>query len=329
MSISVILLVLLGGALLIPLLTNDDEDDNPRDDAIKGTPEDDPDIQGTSGSDLIYGFKGNDVIFGNGGEDEIYGGGGEDRITGGEDRDIIVGGADNDVLIGLGGGDTIEGGGGDDEIRAGDGGDVVRGGQGADVILGGTDDKLDLLRGEDGDDDIFIWGNSGTAFGGEGNDELVLMTGQATLDGVADDNVYYALANIGDTQQTVAIIEQFFLDSQDFSAQDKIVMTIDTDNPGNLELPVTVTVTEGEINGGISGYNIEVAFENPGDASGAIETARVFVLGTSVDPAILAGAIEVEVTLNASLDEDDAEQTLVDVRSGAGAPTQVVVPMPA
>lgn len=322
MSMSVILLLLLGGALLIPILLDDEEDD-PRDDAIKGTLGDDLNLQGTTGNDLILGFSGNDTINGNGGLDEIRGGSGMDTITGGADRDVINGGPDNDRIFGMGGNDTLEGGGGDDYIEVGDGSDIVRGGDGNDTIFGGTDDGSDVLRGEDGNDTIFMWGNEGRAFGGENNDEMIMVTGRGIFDGVSDNNTYYALANDDDTQQTLVIIDQFFLD-QSLNAQDQIVMTIDTGNPALLDLPLQVTVTEGTINDGTSGYNIEVAFVDETIDPESYETARVFVLGTSVDIQTIVDAVKVDVTLNASLTKDGAEATFAQVKAGATAPASTV-----
>jgi Ca2+-binding RTX toxin-like protein len=324
MPVSLILPFLLGGALLIPILT-DDEEDTPTDGAIKGTPGDDPDLQGTSADDLIFGYMGNDIIRGNGGSDELFGGGGNDEIYGGELRDFISGGADNDILYGFGGGDGIEGGGGNDTIYAGNGDDFVRGGAGNDTIYGGTDDGVDLLRGEDDDDDVFLWGNEGRAFGGQGNDDLVLVTGQGSLDGVADSNTYYALANDDDEQETLAVIKQFFL-NQDLTARDAIVMTIDTANADLEDEPIVVTVTEGTF-GGDSGYFIEIGFENVVDPM-TYEASRVFVTGTSVPIETIASAVKVDVTVNASLTTEGAQATFDQVSVNAAAPASTVPAAP-
>lgn len=305
MSITLVLLALLAGALVIPGLGDDGDEgeENPRDDAIKGTPGPDNPLEGTAGPDLILGFQGDDVIVGNGGEDEILGGGGEDMITGGADRDIIEGGADNDMLFGLGGNDTIEGGGGDDKIDAGEGNDIVRAGHGNDTVYGNT--GTDLLRGEDGNDDVFLWGEGGTAIGGEGADDLIMVTGRGTLDGteavIAGGNTYYAFANDDDEQQTVAIIEQLF-------AADSIVMTIDTNDAAAADKPLTIEVTEGTINGQ-DGYNIEVSFLNESDEPTSFETARVFVLGRSIPIEDVADAVQVDVTVDASLTVEGAQAT--------------------
>lgn len=310
MEIGFLLLLLAGGALLVPLFGGDD-DDEAGTGPINGTPEDD-ELEGTAGPDLIQGFLGNDTINGNGGLDTLRGSGGEDTITGGEDRDEIFGGADNDELFGLGGNDTIEGGGGDDYIDAGEGNDIVRAGAGNDTVFGNI--GTDILRGEDDDDDIFLWGEEGHAFGGDGDDDLIMVTGRGILEGVAGDNTFYAFANDDDGEQTVAVID-------DFGIGDEIVMTIDTSDSNALGAALEVTVTEGNLNG-VNGYNVAVSFvdENAVADGETFEEARVFIYGTSVPIETVIDAISVDVTLNAELTVEGAQATFAAVQAGAGAP---------
>lgn len=313
MDITLILALLGLGALLIPLLGGEDDDDD--DGVIRGTPDDD-ELEGTAGADDIRGFLGDDIINGNGGLDTLSGSGGEDTITGGEDRDVIFGGADNDDLFGLGGDDTIEGGGGDDFIDAGEGNDIVRAGAGNDIVIGNT--GTDTLRGEDDDDDLFLWGEEGTAFGGDGDDDLIMVTGRGTLDGVAGTNTFYALANDDDEQQTVAII-------QELGAGDSVVMTIDTDDATAVNADLLVTVTEGTING-IEGYNVEVSFENETDEPDEFETSRVFILGRSVPIETVVASIQVDVTVDAELTVDGAQATFAGLTPTAPNSTDPVLP---
>jgi hypothetical protein len=316
MDITVLLALLGLTALLIPALGDDDDDDD--EGAIRGTPEDD-ELEGTPGADDIFGFLGNDIINGNGGLDTISGSGGEDIITGGADRDVIMGGADDDELYGLGGNDTIEGGGGADFIDAGEGNDIVRAGAGNDVVIGNT--GTDVLRGEDDDDDLFLWGEGGSALGGDGDDDLIMVTDRGTLDGVAGTNTFYALANDDDEQQTVAII-------QELGTDDSIVMTIDTSDPNAEDADLLVSVSEGTING-IAGYNVEVSFLNDTDEPGVgetFETSRVFIYGTSVPIETVVASIEVDVTVDAGLSVLEAQATFAAVQAGAAAPaaTEIV-----
>lgn len=315
--------ILLGGAFIAQLVLADDDESGSgsqsggSEGSIDGSFGNDI-LEGTSGPDLIRGFKGDDILAGNGGMDELRGGEGDDLITGGAERDVLDGDAGADQLFGMGGNDTIEGDGGNDYIDAGEGNDIVRGGQGDDTILGNL--GRDTLRGADGDDDIFLWGEGGTAYGGADNDELVMVTGRGTLDGVAGDNVYYALANDDDTQQTVAIISELRLG-------DTVVLTIDTSDAAAESADLQVTVTEGTING-VEGYNIAVSFANPADEPGAgetFETARAFVLGRSLPIADVAAAVAVDVTVDAGLSTAEAQQTFIDVKAGAAAPAVSVV----
>ncbi|MFQ1699598.1 calcium-binding protein [Loktanella agnita] len=318
MDLITIILGLLGLALIVPALGDEDGDDEPNE--VKGTPEDD-ELEGTSGADEILGFLGNDIINGNGGEDILRGSGGEDIITGGANRDEIYGGADDDELNGLGGNDTIEGGGGDDTIDAGEGNDIVRAGAGNDVVYGNT--GTDTLRGEGGDDDIFLWGAGGQAVGGFEDDDLIMVTGRGILEGGADDDVFYALANDDDEQQTVAIIRDFNPISQD----DEIVMTIDTSDPGALTADLLVEVSEGTING-VAGYNVDISFFNEEDEPGpgqTFEASRVFIYGTSVPPETIVESIRVDVTLNAGLSTEDAQATFDTVKAGATVPAETMI----
>ncbi|MEJ6403978.1 calcium-binding protein [Yoonia sp. 2307UL14-13] len=314
MDLTLLLLIGLGAALIIPNLGGDDDDDDgPERNEIRGTLGDDPELNGTDGDDLIRGFAGDDVIDAGAGVDEVRAGEGEDVVNGGPDRDEIFGGPGDDILNGDGGNDTIRGGGGNDTIDGGEGFDIVFGGAGDDVIYGDVGDAT--LRGEDDDDDVFLWGEEGRAFGGDGDDELVMVTGRGLLDGVAGSNTYYALANDDDEQQTVAIIRELGLD-------DEIVMTIDTSDASAEDADLLVTVTEGTINGE-DGYNIEVAFANEADEPGdgeTFETARAFVLGRSLDIETVVEAVRVDVTVNAGLSVEDAQTTFDNVKAGAVVP---------
>jgi Ca2+-binding RTX toxin-like protein len=75
---------------------------------IKGNDEDN-ELFGTAGKDLIYGYGGNDILHGydgndvldgGDGNDILYGGAGNDRLFGGDGKDILEGGSGNDLLIG-------------------------------------------------------------------------------------------------------------------------------------------------------------------------------------------------------------------------------------
>lgn len=92
-----------------------------------GTDKDD-NLNGTSGSDMIYGGDGNDTLNAGAGNDIIYGGSGNDSITAGGGNDHIYGGDGND---------TLNGGAGDDTYYFGTnhGNDVVRDTQGNNKLI--------------------------------------------------------------------------------------------------------------------------------------------------------------------------------------------------
>lgn len=141
-------------------------------------------ICGTTGSDEIRGLQGNDRIFGNGSGDGVEPNydplipGSGDRLFGSKGHDFVTPGDgtglddmvdDSAALIG--------GGRGDDLLYAGPGwrGTLVRGGEGDDEIFGDDaccpDDQV--LRGGDGDDVIHAGRGARTqVFGGAGNDIL-------------------------------------------------------------------------------------------------------------------------------------------------------------
>ncbi|QFQ88138.1 hypothetical protein F8A10_11500 [Paracoccus kondratievae] len=152
------------------------------DDFILGG-EDNDTIDGGDGEDLIFGDEGDDSIFGGAGNDILQGGLGNDTIYGGEDDDYLFGEDGDDSLIGGAGNDTIYGGDGNDFIDAGKGNDFVEGGSGNDSIYADYNDAGNAtLYGGEGDD--FLQGGDGDHLYGEaGNDTLINVRGNATLDG--------------------------------------------------------------------------------------------------------------------------------------------------
>jgi Ca2+-binding RTX toxin-like protein len=148
-------------------------------------------IVGTNGPDVLVGTLGPDVIVGLGGDDDIYGDRFDDVICGGPGNDYIEGGGQEDLIFGEAGNDVINGGvaglgGGLDDT----GDDVISGGPGNDIIIGSDLPQAgSTLHGDQGDDTIIIplghqaIGGDSSAFGGNGNDTIVLITGDADLEG--------------------------------------------------------------------------------------------------------------------------------------------------
>ena len=159
-----------GNDTLIGTADNDRLDGRAGNDRLFGRGGDDVLLGGT-GDDRVNGEGGDDVLLGEVGDDTLNGGDGDDELYGGVGRDTVNGGNGNDFLLGRGRG------GGDDF-----GGDMVNGGAGADTI-NGFDGSSDTLRGDAGDDDI--WVNNDDASGGLGNDWLETSDSDGRLTGGA------------------------------------------------------------------------------------------------------------------------------------------------
>jgi hemolysin type calcium-binding protein len=115
-----------------------------------GTDQDD-NMVGDDGPNLMYGKNGNDQMnggesgdemYGDEGDDILWGLGGDDILNGGEGKDVLYGGAGNDILNGGPGPGIFEGGSGNDNIYGGNEQDQIQGGPGADYIIGGEGDDV-------------------------------------------------------------------------------------------------------------------------------------------------------------------------------------------
>ena len=301
MDLTLLLLLGLGVAVAVPLLVDDDNDDDSaseQDDTadgeeIRGSVLDDM-IDGTPDDDTILAFDGDDTINAGAGEDFVNAGLGDDTVFGGDDRDVIEGRAGDDMLFGEDGSDTLEGGAGDDLLDGGLGTDIIRGGRGADEIIGGPhasiidgefvedNDPGDTLRGEGGEDTIYLWGRDGLAVGGQDSDdpgtgdekdELVLVTGLGTLEDSQGTTDFYALANLEDQQETRAKIAEF--DPEEH----RMILTIDID-PGQTEVPeIDFTLTQTEFDG-VNGVLVEAVLVNEDDFDdGSYEASSAFFRG--------------------------------------------------
>jgi Ca2+-binding RTX toxin-like protein len=146
-----------------------------------------PAIRGTLGPDTIQAPNVSSEIRGLAGDDRLFGGAGDDMISGGAGDDFIQG------PVG-GGSDTLVGDSGDDRVFAGDGDDQLLGGAGNDLLNGYY--GHDLLKGGEGDDDLFgdtypnvLVGND-TLVGGGGDDTLRGSLGDDLFSGGPGADVY-------------------------------------------------------------------------------------------------------------------------------------------
>ena len=127
-------------------------------------------VIGSEQDDELHGDGGANVLDGRDGDDEINGHGDNDTLDGGFGADTLMGGSGNDSMIGNYGDDSMHGESGHDTISGGQGEDTAEGGTGNDWMLGGRND--DLLEGEDGNDTFDGGNENDTIDGGDDNDVL-------------------------------------------------------------------------------------------------------------------------------------------------------------
>ena len=161
---------------------------------LGSTSSDDDETSGTEGDDELIGGSGDDSINGQGGQDELIGGGGDDTLRGGDGDDIVDGGTGNDELRGGDQNDLVQGFDGDDVLYGGDGDDLALGEAGNDTVwlgegddLAWVDDEINAelfatgqlgdvtVYGEAGNDGIWDYDGANTLYGGDGNDDVVLL----------------------------------------------------------------------------------------------------------------------------------------------------------
>ncbi|SFR33687.1 SGNH/GDSL hydrolase family protein [Litoreibacter janthinus] len=133
------------------------------------------------GNDLVLAYAGDDQVLAGGGDDIVFLGSGNDAAMGEAGADLISGGVGNDLIMGGAGNDILSGGQGNDVVEGGDGNDILIDGLGSDTLTGGEGDDVffffedGLIAGsDDGLVDSFD--------GGNGQDALLLVLSQATVD---------------------------------------------------------------------------------------------------------------------------------------------------
>ena len=157
-------------------------------DSLYGDDEDD-DISGLEGNDIVKGGNGNDSLYGNNGSDWIYGQDGDDTIDGGDDDDTLYGNEGSDIIYGGYEDDYIDGGYRDDLLYGDDGDDTIYGGFGDDTIEGGVEN--DSLYGNQGSDKITGGTDEDKLYGGPGYDTLYGNEGADVLYGNKWHDVLY------------------------------------------------------------------------------------------------------------------------------------------
>jgi Ca2+-binding RTX toxin-like protein len=187
-------------------------------------------VIGSAHNDILIGNAESNGLLGSAGDDTLFGGGGHDVLDGGDNKDTLWGQGDDDDLYGFDGDDTLQGGAGADFLSGGNGldtagyvdsatgvfvflltGDTLYGdaagdtfssienltGSGFDDDLWG-DDKVNVINGLNGNDELKGYGGADTLNGGFGNDTLNGGAGADTLNGGPDsDTASYDGANNG------------------------------------------------------------------------------------------------------------------------------------
>ena len=140
------------------------------------------DVVGSSGGshNILLGGSGDDILVSTGTNDVVLGGSGADMIYARGGDSIIRGGTGNDTIYGGNAADKLDillGDEGDDQVKGDKGTDIIYGGEGDDILDGG--EGVDLVVGGAGDDEIEGGGGNDYIIGGEGDDTL---TGDAGAD---------------------------------------------------------------------------------------------------------------------------------------------------
>jgi len=249
-------IVLLGFA--IDAATDDDDDDNSVEeigtegaDSLEGGTDDDF-IDGQEGDDVLHGRAGDDTIFGREGDDVLQGEDGDDMLCAGDGDDVITGNTGNDFIEGQEGEDfvsgdygwdTVLGNEGNDTVLGGRGGDFVHGSQGDDVVFGGIIqgvplnlEELTELRDGGSLEDI----NGGlelrddsvgnTVGGGNGDDELIIGSGDIATGGIGADVFNVMSEQNGDLEASIS----------DYNGDDDAITVIVDDADEEAEITVTV-----------------------------------------------------------------------------------------
>jgi Ca2+-binding RTX toxin-like protein len=153
-------------------------------------------LRGDAGHNLLAGLQGFDTLNGGAGNDTLQGNLGNDVMSGGADDDLLIGGIGSDVMSGDGGNDLLQGQGGFDTLNGGDGADTLQGNNSNDLLNGGAGDDLleggfanDVLNGEAGNDTLEGGNGFDLLNGGDGDDRLEGNAGSDTLDGGAGTDV--------------------------------------------------------------------------------------------------------------------------------------------
>ncbi|WKT60104.1 calcium-binding protein [Microbulbifer thermotolerans] len=140
-------------------------------DLLVAVNDEDVNLSGRYGNDLLIGGDGNNRLYGGEHDDLLLGKAGNDILYGGTGQDKLYGGAGNDHLYALAESDKndnstdeLYGGGGTDELYGDNGDDILEGGEGNDYLYGGEGfdiykaDNEDEITDDDGKGNVYLDG---------------------------------------------------------------------------------------------------------------------------------------------------------------------------
>ncbi|WP_298857181.1 calcium-binding protein [uncultured Sulfitobacter sp.] len=295
------MLLLLGIALPLAILgfgmDSGDDEETLDEVTLEGTEEADR-LEGDQGRDFIDGLEGDDVMNGRAGDDIIFGREGEDVLQGEDGDDMLCSGDGDDIVTGNRGQDLIEGQEGDDFVSGDYGWDTVRGDEGDDTVLGGR--GFDIVGGGFGDDLVFggiIQGvplnleeltelrdggsladiNGGInmrddslgneLYGGFGDDNLVLGSGDIADGNEGDDTFHVMSEQIG--ENGAAVINNYSV------SEDAITIIVD-----DVDAAAEITVADENGNSVISLNGVRLAVVD--GTAGTIAASDVSLISENV-----------------------------------------------
>lgn len=147
----------------------------------------------SNGDDELVGGSGDDELDGGNGTDLLDAGPGHDTLDGGNGNESLIGGAGNDDAVGGNGNDTFSAGTGHDTFDGDLGNDSAAGDAGLDLLY--ADAGNDQLSGQADSDALIGLATSGSPTLDGGTSKDVLAGGRGTLRGSEGDDVIFGYGN--------------------------------------------------------------------------------------------------------------------------------------
>jgi Ca2+-binding RTX toxin-like protein len=178
-------------------------------------------------------------------------------------NDSIDGGLDDDRLFGGDGMDTLNGGDGRDLLVGGVGEDIFYGGAGPDSIFSGEWEVVDNVQGFSS---TVFDNEADTVFGGDGEDNLFLQSGDVAYGGA--DRDFFFLDVRDDVENTVTI--------KDFDTSEDVFVVYYPKEDGGAPV-LDITFSEAENGAFVTADGVEIAF-----LEGRIDVGQVLIQSAGV-----------------------------------------------